>query len=240
MQKANDPDVASGLCREEYQWWIRYWLHPLLEKAVQDRLDAEEGSGDLYECDGRRVTFRQLVEHWLAELKAAYLGLTKGDWKSWNWQFKVPTDCYKPTDLPYFYSLDNASAHSFWMRYPVKHLPRDEMGTSLLQGIRICPHGHDIHQIVEHSIGCIKRHVKNVIAKAAKQGRLLDTDELFREVHVGADEFGSSAWERNRRRLMHALEIISRDKNELYAFEYKKVRYCARGTAGGYAPMFLS
>lgn len=216
---------------------MKYYLDPLLQKAVRDRKEEDE---EMYECNGRRVSFSALVDYWKQELEAAYAGLQEDLWKAWNWQYNIRKESYLPTEVPYFFSLDNAPAHSFWIKYRTEHISRAQLGTSLLQAIRICPHGHDIHQIPEHAIGCIKAHVKKQLARAVRDGRFLTADQVFTEVYVGAELFDSDAWEGNRERWMHALEIVSRNENQLYQFTYKKQQLRAFGTAGGYAPMIVS
>ena len=244
MQKANGVDEAGGLCREEFQWFMRYFVDPLLQKAVTDRMQ-EEPNAKKYMCMGVKVTYKQLVEHWHRELASAYDALTKGYWKGWakdgHERNAIPMNLYLPTATPYFLSFDRSTAHSFWLdRTQVKHLSRANLRTSLLQLIRICPDGHDIHQTPEHAIGCIKGHVGRGIAAAVKDGKKLTMDFIYTLVHEGKKLFTADSWDANLERCWHALNVIARDVHEEYCFTYKNHDRQERGTAGNYAPMYLS
>ena len=231
--------TAKGICKAEWQAYMKYYLHPLLEQAIQHRIRREANSNARYECGGEMVPFERVVQHWGKQLQAAYRGLRQDKWQC---SPGVEKDCYKPTEVPYFVSLDNAGCHSTWVGEAKDgvHLPRQEFPVSLLQMLTIHPKGHDVHQIVEHSIGAIKSHVEKGMARALLQGMPLTTDLMWDLVMEGAQLFTAESWDKNMKRLHHALEIIAADSNEVYEFEYKgKVRKIA-GQAGNYAPTIVS
>ena len=237
VQTTDGVTTAQGLCREEWQAFCKYFLHPIMEKAVLDRLRAEADGGKTYACAGQQVTFAGLVEYWKTQLLAAYQGLRQGLWKTAP---NVSMENYKPTLLPYFLSYDNCTAHSFWVNKGKQHLSRQEIPLSLLQLIRVAPCGHDMHQVVEHAIGVIKGHAHREMAKAGKEGVTLTSDMLFKAVQEGAKRFGPDSLDNNLVRLNHALNVISRELDDPYDFVYKGKTYRVFGTAGSYAPIALS
>lgn len=241
MQKANLKDEASGLCREEFQWFLRYFVDPLLQKTVRDRMQ-EEPNAKKCMLNGVKVTFKELVDYWAKQLALAYDALTQGLWTSWaKGACAIANNLYLPTLTPYFLSFDRSTAHSFWAdTQQTIHISRADLRVSLLQLIRICPHGHDIHQIPEHAIGCIKGFVRRGIAEAVKNGKELTMDYIFTLVHEGKELYTADSWDANLERFWHAVNIVARDVHEEYCFTYKKHDRRERGTAGNYAPMYLS
>ena len=240
-----DGEQAQGMCREEFQWFVLYFLHPLLEKCVKDRLAAEENSIEVYDCgEGEYKLFKELVDSWKSRLKDAYKGLEEKKWYGKGGggtaKWKVPIECYSPSTVPYFVSFDNAPAHSFWVVRDKVHLARADMGPGLLQCIRICPQGHDIHQIPEHAIGVIKGHCKKELSTAMKTQNSVDNDLVYDAVQAAAANYTSESLDGNLVRLDHALKVISSEKTELVEFFYHKQWHYVYGTAGSYAPMFLS
>lgn len=233
--------VAQGFCKQEMQDFLRYFVHPLAEKCIQQRVDREARmqKPTLYSCDGKQVAFGEVVEHWKKQLQAAYRGLELQAWLPFP---GVPKKCYQPTDTPYFLSYDNASSHSFWTDTAQSiHLPRRHLPLSLLQIIRICPKGHDIHQLVEHSIGAIKKHVATELVQATLHQEPIGTDLLWDLVQDGMLKYNAASWKANLVKLECALQIIAADKTEVVEFEYPKGRKRTfPGQAGNYAPMFVS
>lgn len=233
--------VAQGLCKQEMQDFLRYFVHPLAEKCIKQRMqrEAQMRKPPMYSCCGKQMSFAEVVECWKQQLQAAYRGLQLGAWLPFRGVYK---GCYRPTDTPYFLSYDNASAHSFWRdKAQKKHMTRGEMQLSLLQIIRISPKGHDIHQVVEHSIGAIKRHVAAELVQATLHQEPIGTDLLWDLVQDGKLKYNAASWDANMVKLTWALEVIAADHTEVIEFEYPKGRRRAfPGQAGNYAPMFLS
>ncbi len=225
---------------------LKYLVHPLAEKCMRLRQwkEANMDPQPLYMCGGRMRTFTGLMEHWHADIGAAHMGLTSGAWRA---EKKVPWECYAPTEVPYFLSFDNAPAHSLWTKPPKapqsrrRHLTRSEMPLSLLQIIRINPKGHDIHQVVEHSIGAIKGHVGRELVQAVENSEPITTDLLWELVQDGTKLFDAQSWRGNQVKLTAALKVVAAQKDELVQVEYPvgKIRWFP-GQAGNYAPMFLS
>ena len=240
MQTENGK-VAESFCKSEMQDFFRYFVHPLAELCVAKRAQKEARMRDppRYDCDGRMVTFTELVQHWGDALQAAWRGL---EMQAWYADPNVDKECYMPTKTPYFLSFDNAPAHSLWVNLKRKvHLSRDAMPLSLLQIIRICPKGHDFHQIVEHAIGAIKGHVARQLADARTNGEPIETDVLWDVVRDGCSLFTAKSWDANLTRLNHALAIIAAEREEIVRFNYPdNVEREIPGQAGNYAPMFVS
>ena len=118
------------------------------------------------------MTFCDIVDVWRSKLSGAYECIVPGEtpvhqvpathWRAFP---HVPVEAYKPTtgagQWPFFVTLDRSTAHSFWLKWHKEHLL--EPGFPLLQVLKICPRGHDLHQIVEHAIGVIKSHVYKLL-----------------------------------------------------------------------------
>lgn len=231
-----------SFCKTEMQDFFRYFVCPLAQKCIQTRKDREGAMREppTYVCDGRKVTFSGLVEHWKQELEDAYTGLTKGAWCAAP---HVDIGCYQPTELPYFLSYDNAPAHSLWedSKKNNNHLKRESMPLSLLQIIRICPKGHDFHQLVEHAIGAIKGHVSRNLVGAMDHQEPIESDLVWDLVQEAKGLFTDASWNANLVRLNHALRVIAAERSETVRFAYpKNVEREFAGQAGNYAPMFLS
>lgn len=245
QQSGFDPQTEKGepakaFCKEEMQDFLRYFVHPLAEKCIRLRARAESrmDKPPLYKCGEFMVPFSVLVDHWKRELDAAYRGL---EVHAWHPAPEVHPRCYEPTDTPYFLSFDNAPTHSLWQDWKVQHLTREQMPVSLLQVIRICPKGHDVHQLVEHAIGAIKGHVARGLREAVQDEEPMETDVVWDLVQDGTSLFDASAWAKNIKRLNIALRIIAAERSETVRFCYpSEVEREFPGQAGNYAPMFVS
>lgn len=240
MQTA-DGKVAEAFCKSEMHDFLRYFVHPLAELCISRRAqrEAQMHNPPLYACGGQMVTFSGLLQHWKGALLAAYNGLDKGAWFAHP---NVPNNCYEPTQQPYFLSYDNHPSHSLWVNLKKKvHLSRDVLPLSLLQIIRICPKGHDIHQLPEHGIGAIKGYVARHLKDAAEHGEPLETDVVWDIVRDGTSVFNAKSWDKNLVRLGHALRIIAADSDQVVRFSYPgDTKREVLGRAGNYAPMFVS
>ena len=248
MQTAAAGDVeASGFCREEFQAFMRYFASPLIQQAIKKRYKLRE-SGTLPLWDG--MTYREIVRTWRKKLTGAFECIMPGDTKvhkvpktRWRAFPHVDTEAYRPTtgpgQWPFFVTLDRSTAHSFWLIYHKEHLLHP--GVPLLQILRICPRGHDLHQIVEHAIGCIKSHVYKCLGEINHQfGRPLRTEDARRAVLEGAELYGPVAWSNNLPRLLDCLKLVSADwgvEVELEVVEGAVTRTIVQfGTGGNYCP----
>lgn len=233
---------ATSFCKAEMQDFFRYLVSPLAQQCIETRKQREGNMQEQpeYFCDGRMVTFSGLVDHWKRELEAAYRGLTQGAWHAAPY---VDKECYEPTEQPYFLSFDNAPAHSLWVNKKKQHnhLKRDSMPLSLLQIIRICPKGHDFHQVVEHAIGAMKGHVARNLVGAMEHQEPIESDLVWDLVQDARSLFTADSWKANMVRLNHALRIIAAERFETVRFRYPgNIEREFPGQAGNYAPMFVS
>ena len=232
---------AEGFCKSEMQAVFKYLVHPLLELHINRRMIREDSMQEvpLYWCGGRQVPFSGVVAHWKQQLQAAYVGLQN---KAWHSSPGVEVECYKPTTTAYFLSFDNAPAHSLWINLKAKkHLSREQMPLSLLQLIRICPKGHDVHQHVEHSIGVIKVSVAKELCRSAELDEPLNTDLVWELVQDAKTSYHAGSWKDNLVKLRAALKVIAADSGEAVVIEYPQGHHRTfPGQAGNYAPPFLS
>lgn len=235
---------ARSLCKHEFQYFIRYFVHPLLMKTVNDRILAERqhylqtGEWNTWsDGQGKEWTFEQLVYKWSQKLHDAYRALQQGHWKKHS---KVDVECYAPTFLPYFFSCDNCKAHSFWIKLRSKHLSREQLGTSLLQGLRINPHGHDVHQVVEHAIGCAKSNAATVLKEAKGNQVPLSTGMLWDAVQAGAKRFTADSLEENLERVQGCFTVIAAPSGAIVKVQYRGKQYLVPGANGDFAAPRLS
>lgn len=220
---------------------FKYLVHPLIELHIQKRIlkESKMQPVPLYLCGGRYVPLSRVAAHWKKQLNAAYRGLQNN---AWHASPGVDIECYKPTDTTYFLSFDNAPAHSLWVNLKAKqHLSRQDMPLSLLQLIRICPKGHDLHQHVEHSIGVMKAAVAKELVRAACLDEPLNTDLVWELVQDAKARYHDGSWRENMVKLRAALRVVAADHGEQVQIQYPRghVRVFP-GQAGNYAPQFLS
>jgi hypothetical protein len=203
-----DGEEAQGICKEEWKAFMKHFVDPLMQKAVLERLGREAGESPCYEgrTEGKLYTFQDIVDNYHEKLADAYNGLEA---KLWSPKAHVPRECYKPTEVPYFLSIDNAPVHSFWEVYKKVHAI--ECGTSLLQLIRMPPHGHDLHQIVEHAIGVTKSHAKKKLRELAglMAHQEFSASMIYDAVQNGAKEFGVMAITNNLFRVKQCIKLVA-------------------------------
>ena len=78
-----------------------------------------------------------------------------------------------------------------------------------LQLLAIPPRGHDIHQNVEHCIGCCKKHTGKKLNSSKRSLREWSHAELQSIVVAGARQYTDESWRANLRRLVQCLRVIS-------------------------------
>lgn len=138
-------DDAKGLCKEEFQAFMKYFVRPLVERAVRWRLREENqlavtptytvrrlsdrGGGGIGEANGVEQTLQEICDYWKAELNGAYVALLNKMWHPHTHATggAVPLAAYKPTCwrekrsedsayiVPFFVTLDNHGVHSFYL-----------------------------------------------------------------------------------------------------------------------------
>jgi hypothetical protein len=253
LQKSNSQEEAAGLCKEEFQCFMKYFASPLIQLKLLERYRRPDHATDYVSGNtGKsKVTFRQVFDQWNIQLQGAYANLkpfhakascSARDAKSKGWWFThkgVPVSAYKPTPVPFFLTMDNAPCHSFWLDSS-KKLHMASPGVPLLQLIRMPPHGHDLHQMIEHSIGITKSFVKREVESLHVKQCQLHVDELLALVSKGAAKFGAEAWDRNLDRLHLCLELVGAERGTYRQFEYRGSMWTLEGTAGNYCYMGLS
>lgn len=75
--------------------------------------------------------------------------------------------------------------------------------------LSIPPHAHDIHQPVEHGIGCCKDEVKKQLDARKDSIKNMSHAEMQEIVRIGAAKFTAKSWEKNVLRWIHCLRILS-------------------------------
>ncbi len=235
---------ARSFCRHEFQQFIKLFVHPVLLKSVRDRLMAEyqlflkTGKWNLWKDGmGGECSFPLVVQKWLNQMHGAYVALQEGEWRA---QSKVDMDCYAPTTLPYFFTLDNCKAHSFWVKVRSKHLSRDEMGTSLLQGLRLNPRGHDVHQIVEHAIGCTKAFAERELRLAKRGQKQLTTSLLWDAIQTGSKLFTAEALTKNLERFQGCVTVIAAAAGAVVKVQHGGKEWLIPGADGDFAAPKIS
>jgi len=78
-----------------------------------------------------------------------------------------------------------------------------------MQVLSIPPHAHDIHQMVEHGIGCSKGHVSKELSASTRQLDDMSHGEVQELVVEGARLYCAHSWDANVHRWMQCLRIIS-------------------------------
>lgn len=230
-----DGAKAQNICKKEFQALIKYFVSPLVELRVQQRLVREnaEDVTPLYTVHKLsengvtaipvQQTLQEICDYWRSQLNGAYVGLRA---KLWYGHENVPMSAYEPScrgiagagHPPYFITLDNAGAHSFWLiaqpKAKRKHMRR--MGVSLLQLVTMPPQGHDAHQII--GIGATKGHVNRRLAQLKREGTKPTQAMLHSAVREGMLLFTADSLARNIRRLRNCMRVVA-------AKERKQVRF---------------
>ena len=263
-----DGDEACNICKQEFQDFMKYYVAPLVELIIQERLDRENAKaikprytvhklGD----DGivavpEQWTLQEICVFWRAELVGAYIGLRAGLWKGHQ---KVHISAYEPTcrpgasgrHPPYFITLDIAGAHSFWLcATSKKHMSMRDAGLCLLQFVIIPPQGHDAHQIPEHAIGTIKGYVNKQLQLCLKAGKQPTQALLDRAVKDGMLLFGAASLARNIRRLRDCVRVVAartkvrvtytREVFDKQQDKWIEQELWAKGTYGAFPPKTIA
>lgn len=267
---------AQSFCGAEYRAYMKYFLHPLVTKRLKERLESSGDVPDCvvpayrvpeemrYDRRGNETNYkftgplqvetyklRQICGTWDRLLNGAWEGLVNGKWDP---DTNVPPDAYKPSchrdkggGPPYFVTLDNATAHTHWIDGKASKQHEENPGVSLLQQAVLSPRSHDIHQIVEHAVGCIKSRV-NALCKAGCR-RLPDVVAMDKAVQEGVKRFNAESWERNLPKLIDCLKVIATPRAHTCTVNMtcsrkktgrETVQRQVAGTQGGYAPLELS
>lgn len=237
MQNAKGEE-ATAFCREEFQDFMQFFLGPLIQKSIAARLAKAEAAIQKVCCvDGKFLTLAEVVTGWQSRLQQAYQGLQKGLWSA---KPNVPWECYRPTALPFFLTMDNAAYHSFYWGSGKerRHMPCLGPLLSLLQIFRPPPHGHDLHQIVEHAIGIAKREAKRIMRDAVRSGIPLTTDLMYVATQRGSRGMTAGSWDSNLVQMMHCLRVVAgnrRDGNYSYTDSNGRERFTPY-TQGDFPP----
>lgn len=236
-------EAAASLCKEEFQLFFTEFVVPLCDQALEARVKEEDAMDPKprYKTAYGYITLHSVRDHARETLEDAYRGLEKGLWyRAPN----VPMAAYKPTSMsPFFVTLDNGPAHSFWLgrRDWLKHMP--SIGISLLQVLFVCPHGHDLHQTVEHCNSVIKRKCKKELAELCCCNPDLKKQEgckvVFETVGEQVRRICEQAFvDHNLERLRSAIQIVAAKKGkELVVKGRSGKAVSVRGTAGGFSPL---
>ena len=227
MQRV-DGAKAQNICKYEFQALMEFFVSPLVELRVQQRLDLDNAATvtplyTVHKLSDNGVTaipvqqtLQQICDYWRSQLNGAFVGLRA---KLWSGQSKVPRTAYEPScrkcagagHPPYFVTLDNAGAHSFWLvakpKSKRKHMPR--MGVSLLQLVTMPPQGHDAHQVIEHAIGAIKGHVNRRLRELKREGTKPTQAMLHDAVRAGMLLFNAGSLARNIKRLRNCMRVVA-------------------------------
>jgi hypothetical protein len=98
----------------------------------------------------------------------------------------VPLSANKPTEIPYFITYGYGKFDDFCAdTVQMQHVGCP--GVPLTQVVESASNGHDLHQIMEHAIGCIKGHTRRMLSKARATRKPLttrETSEACGLVHV--------------------------------------------------------
>ena len=247
LQNVDGAAESGGFCRDEFQSFSKYFASPLIQQAIRKRY--EKGSSELVTAD---QTFCDVVDSWRAKLDGAFdcmlpgTTLVRDVGGAWSASKHVPVSAYKTTTdeannvMPYFVTLDRSTAQNFWVKAKKQHL--EHPGFPVLQVIKMPPRGHDLHQIVEHAIGCIKSHVARVLGDARRMNRYLSTKMAADAVQAGCRKYTAEAWSKNLNRLLECLEVVAADRGQIIRFERidrwgNMYEVIVRGTGGGYCPL---
>lgn len=246
-----DGKETQGVSREEFQAFIKYFVIPMIRKDIQKRLEeANAMPNGIPPLSYSQKPLAEVVSEWQSMLHGASLAYDRGKWKSsyGNKAFKFAKD-----GVPFFLSLDRCPSYSFFIgKTRSKQIDCAEFGISMLQILRIPPHGHDLHQIVEHAIGVLKHavHVYLDNYPGIVRSQVVFSD-VVTQMEQAMPTYGATAWYKNMHRLKSCLLVVAapREENVLVT----KLRFDAArnswatvpwkkvsGTAGNYCYMQLS
>lgn len=246
MQTVGGAREAQGFCRDEFTAWSTYFARPLIMNALRERYEREAADSD----------FRKTVDHYREALDGAWRRCLPHDDPThateadgvWRAATNVPVSAYQPTtgegQMPFFVTIDRSTAQNFWVVYEKEHIAYPAF--PLLQLIRMPPRGHDLHQLVEHAIGVVKRHVRKVFRKQYAQCRKLTTQMAVDAVREGAKRYTAESWSKNFVDLWYCLAIVAALETQkievvrLHPDGTIKARDMVPGTAGGFCVVKLS
>lgn len=246
MQATATGREAHAFVKEEFQAFMSRFVNPLMQNTVRARFNADEILED-------GTAFRGIVKEWRDKLWATFQRGQRhgGEHTSESWWRAaegVPKQAYKPSEWPYFITYDRATMHSFWLGQDQEEHLRD-CGVPLLQVLIMPPHGHDLHQLVEHSIGSTKNYVKKVLGKARARNDPPGTKMCYDAVKKGSELYTKDSWAGNFERLQNCLKIVATDREHNVTivmthedrWGHEHVReVVVRGTNGGYCPKQFS
>lgn len=219
MQNVDGATEASGYCRDEWQHFTKYFLNPLVQKKIKERVEREGPDSEVAKA----------VREWRTKLDGAYACLRESPRDgglqpkerdcpgTWFTARNVSKCAYKPTtgpaEVPFFVTIDRSTAQNWWIVNKKDHV--EDPGVPLLQVVLMPTRGHDLHQIVEHAIGAWKTHVYKALHKARAQGKVLTTKLVSQAVAAGSKLFTAASWDKNLQRLKVAIKIIAADKGQI-------------------------
>lgn len=238
LQKVNGEET-SAICREEFQAFMKYFVDPLMQKAVRDRMAKEALAGanaPTYDSpvSDKKMNFTQVVCHTKVKFQEAYNAL---EHEKWHPEKNVSVLAYKPRAVPYYVTIDNAPCHSFWIDVYKKHLVQP--GVPLMHLIRMPPHGHDLHQLVEHANGVVKVHASKGMHRLVCESsgnHVLSADDVHELVQEGIKLFTAESHARNVRRWKECLRIVAARQGEIVEVVNSSGKVLKTpGTQGGHA-----
>jgi hypothetical protein len=196
-------------------------------------------------------TLWEIVKALRGTLHDLYEGLCEGLWKRFD--PKVPLCAYKTVPAqshvegagevealyPFFVTVDNGPVHSFWLGRKDAGVHLEHPGCSLLQLLYMSPHGHDQHQIIEHTIGVVKRLARAILRE--KAGHQVITPVvgckiMYDAVCEIAGQVSGTSISKGLLRMHNALRQVAAPRGTfLELFDSDGKRFVAEGTAGSYA-----
>lgn len=212
---------AAGLVKEEVQLWFTHFLHPYIQKMMAEEVQ-------------QNPHFAAIHQEWKDTVQRTY---DAGVDRKWTPPPRVPLVHYQPNDYCCLLTMDNCPSHSMWAVYNQEFR---FCGISLLCLLRMPPNGHDLHQIPEHAIGCIKGHVGRQLAEWCTTGRDVTCEDVVNWVDQGTQLYGLAAIQANMLRLRHCLRLITADRDTLVTVVIKDQVKVLRGLKGRYAPQGLN
>jgi uncharacterized protein Usg len=213
----NQKGTAPGaLCKEEFQDFMIHFVHPLLVKDVKDRLIQEAQGKKMFRVS--ELPLQEVVDYWQGQLHGAYLALLAEQW-SVDATHKATAAAYKfdADATPYMLTLDNCTVYSFLGRQTRHSLALDLLFPfSLLQIYHVPPHGHDLHQIVEHAIGVIKKAVQSWMDKHdTAQIKKLKHRAIQDQAVLSSARYTNISWRKNVHRLSVCLQLVAADRSTM-------------------------